>query len=321
MTLKKFQQLKEYIDKIVAQLEKEAFEEGVNTTSDEYLKGVEDIVRNVLLQKGVPYEKYIDFEKSIKDWDELGEGEVSFFPQLTKKLEETKLKERMDVIVDDFSKNLSQLKADVIGKATSEKEEIMDEVKGLTKKLEKRINELDEKVIRKDIRVDTENYELKSEIDALKKENIGITKTSKDLLSKVDKIKIPKPLDDKTIGKEVLRKFSDPLFQEGLNGKINRSVQEAIIEPTRRLGMGLQGQIDTKFTTSSFIDDETPTGTINGSNQTFTLTYTPSPATSLKVYVNGQRQVLTTDYTLSGSTITMVYALPTGTALRVDYKK
>lgn len=68
-----------------------------------------------------------------------------------------------------------------------------------------------------------------------------------------------------------------------------------------------------------FVEDEIPTGSLNGSNKSFTLVSAPNPASSLEVRVQGQIQTLTTDYTLSGSTLTMVVAWPTGTILRVDY--
>ena len=68
-----------------------------------------------------------------------------------------------------------------------------------------------------------------------------------------------------------------------------------------------------------FVEDETPTGSLNSSNKTFTLVSAPAPVGSLEVRVNGQIQILTTDYTLSGSTLTLVAAWPSGTYLRVDY--
>ena len=70
-----------------------------------------------------------------------------------------------------------------------------------------------------------------------------------------------------------------------------------------------------------FIENETPTGIINGSNKTFTLAYTPNPLSSLEVRANGQVLVLTEDYSLSGDTLTTVVAFPTGTILRVDYRQ
>lgn len=53
--------------------------------------------------------------------------------------------------------------------------------------------------------------------------------------------------------------------------------------------------------------NETPSGTINGSNDTFTLAAAPSGG-RLVLFLNGVFQKPTTDYTLSGNTITMVVA-------------
>ena len=58
---------------------------------------------------------------------------------------------------------------------------------------------------------------------------------------------------------------------------------------------------------TSFSDLGTPTGTINGVNDTFTLSVTPNPAASLLLFKNG---VLQTgggvDYTLTGATVVYV---------------
>lgn len=53
--------------------------------------------------------------------------------------------------------------------------------------------------------------------------------------------------------------------------------------------------------------NETPSGTINGSNTAFTLAAAPSGG-RLVLFLNGVYQKPTTDYTLSGTTITMVTA-------------
>ena len=68
------------------------------------------------------------------------------------------------------------------------------------------------------------------------------------------------------------------------------------------------------------IDDETPVGTINSSNTIFTIANTPSPSSSLKVYLNGARQRITEDFSFSGTTITFTIAPPTGSVLLVDYR-
>lgn len=69
-----------------------------------------------------------------------------------------------------------------------------------------------------------------------------------------------------------------------------------------------------------FVTGEIPTGTVNGSNVSFTLTNAPNPSDSLELTVNGAEQKLTEDYTLSGDTITMVSAPPQGSLLKADYR-
>lgn len=81
-----------------------------------------------------------------------------------------------------------------------------------------------------------------------------------------------------------------------------------------------------KITRANFlgrVDDETPSGTIDGSNDTFTLAFTPRNTTSIKLYRNRLLQLQGIDYDPSG--ISMVFKagkLPrTGNTLRVDYEK
>ena len=71
-----------------------------------------------------------------------------------------------------------------------------------------------------------------------------------------------------------------------------------------------------------FVNNEVPTGTVNGSNTDFATANTPNPTDSLKVYVNAQRLRGTApnaDYSLSGSTITFLVAPPTNSRIVVDY--
>lgn len=71
----------------------------------------------------------------------------------------------------------------------------------------------------------------------------------------------------------------------------------------------------------NFADNETPSGTINGSNVTFTLAHTPSPAGSLQLYLNGAlQQAGGGDYTLATATITFVTAPLTGSILIAWYR-
>jgi len=68
--------------------------------------------------------------------------------------------------------------------------------------------------------------------------------------------------------------------------------------------------------------NETPSGLVNGINDTFTLSSTPSPSTSLLLFINGQLITQGTDYTLATATITFVSsAIPmTGDILLATYQ-
>jgi phage-related tail fiber protein len=71
----------------------------------------------------------------------------------------------------------------------------------------------------------------------------------------------------------------------------------------------------------SFADNETPSGTVNGSNTTFTLANTPT-AGSVSLYMNGMLQEAGSgnDYTISGSTITYLAAPISGDKIRANYR-
>jgi hypothetical protein len=58
----------------------------------------------------------------------------------------------------------------------------------------------------------------------------------------------------------------------------------------------------------SFVDGDSPSGIVDGSNTSFTLSAVPDPAPSLAVYRNGMLQKTGQDYTLAGSTIQFVAA-------------
>lgn len=89
----------------------------------------------------------------------------------------------------------------------------------------------------------------------------------------------------------------------------------------RKLAMGLRGDIDAnQATVGTFIDNETPTGTMDSSNKTFTLANTPISG-SVKLYLNGTRLTSGVGYSISGATITMTFAPDSGEELRADYRK
>lgn len=68
----------------------------------------------------------------------------------------------------------------------------------------------------------------------------------------------------------------------------------------------LTTQVNSLTVAPVFVDGETPGGAINGSNKSFTLANSPSPATSLDLYRNGLVQSVGVDYTIAGNTITFL---------------
>ena len=69
----------------------------------------------------------------------------------------------------------------------------------------------------------------------------------------------------------------------------------------------------------TFVDNETPSGTIDGTNADFTLAHTPI-SNSEHVYKNGVRMKLTVDYTIATNTITFVVPPTLLSELVVDYR-
>jgi len=84
----------------------------------------------------------------------------------------------------------------------------------------------------------------------------------------------------------------------------------------------IQTQLNTKLAASNFVVREVPSGSINGSNTSFTLANTPTSGTEM-VFLNGllQESGAGNDYTISGGTITYLAAPSTGDSLLVSYMK
>ncbi len=95
---------------------------------------------------------------------------------------------------------------------------------------------------------------------------------------------------------------------------------DLVLPPGQGIGLFFDGTNWTTFTGSSatvptFADAQAVSGTINGSNVTFTLPSAPNPAASLILPLNGVTLTQGVDYTLSSLTITMTTAPATGDVL------
>lgn len=86
-------------------------------------------------------------------------------------------------------------------------------------------------------------------------------------------------------------------------------------------GSGVVTLVSSVVKEADVVTEEIPTGSINGSNTSFSLANTPVTG-SVRVYLNGIRQRSGgNDYSISGTTITMTSAPVSGDVLLVDYFK
>ena len=106
---------------------------------------------------------------------------------------------------------------------------------------------------------------------------------------------------------------------ERLDASAIKGLKSLIEELTpQRVGGG--GGFSTGAMNFHIVDDETPTGAVNGTNKVFTIKGVASPTTSLKLYKDGQGMKLTEDYTYAAGTITFVTAPLTDSILTCDYR-
>lgn len=157
---------------------------------------------------------------------------------------------------------------------------------------------------------------LKTEID----ERMAMIRDGKDadetLIVENVLLKIPKDTS-----KEIRDKLEKLDGKERLKIEAIDELKEKLEElgkvKTQRFGGGGFSKIAMD---SHFVDDETPSGTVNGVNTVFVLANTPNPTASLKVFLNGQKMKLGEDYTFNGRTITFLTAPPTGSIILCDYR-
>lgn len=90
------------------------------------------------------------------------------------------------------------------------------------------------------------------------------------------------------------------------------------------VGFDGSGNLKSLFAYTAFVANEAPTGSINGSNTSFTLAHTPVSSDSvskINLFLDGVMLVPGSgnDYTISGTTITMITVPQTGDNLVASY--
>ena len=93
-------------------------------------------------------------------------------------------------------------------------------------------------------------------------------------------------------------------------------------DASKPVSTATQTALDAKLSVSNYVTREAPTGSVNGTNTSFLLAYTPVSG-SEQVFLNGilQEPGSGNDYTISGATITYLSAPISGDRIRVTYLK
>ena len=121
------------------------------------------------------------------------------------------------------------------------------------------------------------------------------------------------------VGEGVFTASPDTLTRVAVYASSNANALVNFSAGTKSVGHIFSAQDVSDLTpTNSWVNQETPSGTINGSNAAFTLANIPVAGT-VAVFLNGQQQTLTDDYGISVSTITFVSAPLAGDVIRVSY--
>ena len=335
MNQSQYKKLNKAVEKAIAEIEDNLTKEGEDLFSAEVQDAITKVKEAIITKAGFTLEEY---EKADKEANEEKEIDEDGLLEIAKKTKDklSKNKEALKKDREEFDKNVDELKGkiDRVDKKIISYDELdqkphipdAEEIQAVAKKeiakipKPKQLTEKDiEKIVApmiptppdipfqdefeqkniKSLKQDQIDYDFKKkdkEIEGLKKEQAEL----KDNLNKA--------IADMGSGGGSTSNRGGRFFNWGMpdKGSYKTAIPDDRYAQSKDVG--------------AFVDDEVPTGVVNGSNKTFTIADTPMSG-SVKLFVNGQRQILTTDYSITGTTITTVVAYPTGTLLRVDYRK
>lgn len=80
------------------------------------------------------------------------------------------------------------------------------------------------------------------------------------------------------------------------------------------------GRVNLTLPMTRTVDQELPSGIVDGVNRQFTLANDPSPASSVALYINGLRQSAPLNFSVSVATVTFTAAPAQGSAIVATYR-
>ena len=106
------------------------------------------------------------------------------------------------------------------------------------------------------------------------------------------------------------------------NGTSTWSALSYASSSSSSISTAVQTALDAKLTVADYVVRETPSGSVNGTNTSFTLAFTPVSG-SESVFLNGilQEPGSGNDYTIAADTITFLFTPVSGDKIRVSYIK
>ena len=114
----------------------------------------------------------------------------------------------------------------------------------------------------------------------------------------------------------------DKTFQTLDRSAVGLSNVDNTSDANKPVSTATQTALDAKLTVADYVVRETPSGSVNGTNTSFTLAFTPVSG-SESVFLNGilQEPGSGNDYTIAADTITFLFTPVSGDKIRVSYIK
>ena len=259
MTLKEFAKLKNQIEKFLTQFEKELEDDGIIILSSEYDEAMLVLKEKILAKKGLTLEEYNEMESKLEAYDKDDDNLIELF---------TKVKS--SGISDDRILSLKdKMTGDIIVKVSDVESKLKEELKNTKTELEN---------YKKELKL------LKDEIDVIKKAK----PINQKIINKEYKIIQKEIYDDKKL-KEFLNSKTDEFYKKliTLDGNFKERVDKISefykgMPDFRRLGMGLQAQID-DIINGLRSEAVNLSSQCNGSTYTFTLPSTKKAVIAMEL--------------------------------------
>ena len=304
----KFRKIQKQLSVLINQLEKEAIDNGEDISSDDFLEAILEIKKRFLENKGISLEEYDELRSQFAEEKRINQSNVLIHKEEVegdlkglKKLIDEKIVE----IKKDNEKGFEDI-SDSLYKLNDRLAEVENRPPSIVNKIVKEITKEVPKIIQTKETIREVDNETKLNVDTLQRSFV-------DIWDKVNNFKMPEvPNYDKLKG-ELISWSAD---------HISKNPNLINMPDFRRMGMGLQGQIDelrNSITTQGSNLPENLSSQCDGSNTDFTTTRNINAVQWLSL--NGTLLMEGVNFTIIGNNkITLTSPVPSlGEELFIKY--